>query len=87
MYKNCKNYQIFQELESSFDRLNEASWNIKQMESNYHNADHFRWAFNSFLRTLKEIISMLSAELQNDNPEIKEIIKSKKEELKKDHLV
>lgn len=87
VYKNCKNYQIFKGLESSFDRLNEASWNIRQMENNYHNADQFRWAFNGFLRTLKEIISMLSAELQNDNQEIKKIIKSKKEELKNDLLV
>jgi hypothetical protein len=50
---------------SAIDRLEEAHWNIHQMENNYHESDPFRFALNSFLRVIKEVPQILQMELQN----------------------
>lgn len=53
-------------LSSSFDRLQEAHWNIHHMEQHYHEADVFRYSLNSFLRVLKEVSQIMQMELQNE---------------------
>jgi hypothetical protein len=50
---------------SAYDRLEEAHWNIHQMELNYHESDSFRYSLNSFLRVIKEVPQILQMELQN----------------------
>jgi hypothetical protein len=62
----CPNLAIFQSLESSLDRQEEAAWFIRSMEKNYHRADQFRWCLNSFLRALKEVPQLISMEVQGN---------------------
>lgn len=62
----CTNLSILQSLESSLDRLGEAAWFIRLMEKNYHQADKFRWSLNSFLRAVKEVIQIVTMEVQHD---------------------
>jgi hypothetical protein len=62
----CTNHTILKSLESSLDRLEEAAWFIRLMEENYHRADKFRWSLNSFLRTLKEVIQIVTMEVQQN---------------------
>ncbi|MGM9986448.1 MAG: hypothetical protein ACI35O_04380 [Bacillaceae bacterium] len=50
---------------SAYDRLEEAHWNIHQIELNYHESDSFRYSLNSFLRVIKEVSQILQMELQN----------------------
>ncbi|MCG1010868.1 hypothetical protein J4760_12630 [Salinicoccus sp. ID82-1] len=50
---------------SAYDRLEEAHWNIHQMEYNYHDSDAFRYSLNSFLRVIKEVPQILQMELQS----------------------
>lgn len=64
MKNECNNYQILNQIEGSFDRLSEANWWICMMQTYYHHADQFRWSLNSFLRSFKEIIQILTMELQ-----------------------
>ncbi|QOK28053.1 hypothetical protein IIE26_05125 [Cytobacillus oceanisediminis] len=52
-------------ISSAYDRLEEAHWNIHQMEENYHESDPFRFALNSFIRVIKEVPQILQMELQN----------------------
>lgn len=52
---------------SAYDRLEEAHWNIHQMELNYHESDSFRYSLNSFLRVLKEVPQILQMELQDNS--------------------
>lgn len=52
-------------MESTIDRLAEAHWYIHEMEIYYHFADPFRWSFNGFIRSLKEIPQIMQMELQN----------------------
>ncbi|ARN76322.1 hypothetical protein BST96_06380 [Oceanicoccus sagamiensis] len=56
------------------------------MEYGYHEADRFRWALNSFLRCIKEVIQMATMEMQHA-PELNSWLKQQKEELHKDELV
>lgn len=73
----CQNKKIFASLSSSFDRIDEAAWFIRLMEENYHSADKFRWSLNSFLRTLKEIMQLVSMEVQESKELTKLVIKKK----------
>src|SRR5215813_287467 len=51
-------------IEDAIDRLNEAHYHIHMMEARYHDADPFRFSFNSFLRVLKEIPQILRMAMQ-----------------------
>lgn len=57
---------ISTKLNSTYDRLQEAHWNIHHMEQYYHEADLFRYSLNSFLRVLKEVSQIMQMELQNE---------------------
>lgn len=57
---------INEKLISTYDRLQEAQWNLHQMKLYYHEADLFRFSVNSFLRVLKEVPQILRMELQNE---------------------
>lgn len=83
---NCQNKEILDKLESSFDRVNESSWNIRLMEYSYHEADQFRWALNSFLRCIKEVIQIATMELQQE-AEIASWLKNQRKELQNDQLI
>lgn len=83
---NCPNREIFDSLSSSFDRIDEAAWFIRLMEENYHKADKFRWSLNSFLRTLKEIMQLVTMEVQGDR-RLTKLVADKKAELSKDPLI
>ncbi|MFJ7891307.1 hypothetical protein ACIQYL_25080 [Lysinibacillus xylanilyticus] len=50
---------------SAIDRLEEAHWNLHQIEEHYHEADIMRFSINSFLRVIKEVPQILQMELQN----------------------
>jgi hypothetical protein len=52
-------------IESALDRFREAHYWIHTLEQNYHHADPFRWHFNSFLKSIKEVPSLVSMGLQN----------------------
>lgn len=52
-------------LDEALDRFREAHFYIHVMENEYHRADEFRWACNSFLRVLKEVPQVLQMKLQN----------------------
>lgn len=86
MAEICSNFSIFMSLESSLDRLKEAEWFIHMMEEHYHEADQFRWSLNSFLRTLKEVIQLVSMEVQN-KPEVVAWFRDEKERVEKDPLL
>ncbi len=83
---SCPNKEIFNSLSSSFDRIDEAAWFIRLMEENYHEADKFRWSLNSFLRALKEIMQLVTMEVQGDKG-LKKVVTAKKAELSKDPLI
>lgn len=57
---------INEKLVSTYDRLQEAHWNLHQIEMYYHEADLFRYSVNSFLRVLKEFPQILKMEMQNE---------------------
>ncbi len=82
----CKNYEIFKSLESSLDRVHEAAWFIRLMEEHYHRADQFRWALNSFLRALKEVLQLVTMEVQQ-NKELSAWLRSEKDSLHSDPLI
>lgn len=84
--ENCPNGEVFRSLSSTFDRISEAEWFIRLMEENYHSADKFRWSLNSFIRTLKEIMQLLTMEVQQDKDLVK-MVSSKKEALFNDPLI
>ncbi|WP_236712098.1 hypothetical protein [Pseudomonas sp. EpS/L25] len=84
--EECPNRKVFDLLSSSFDRIHEASWFIRLMEENYHSADKFRWSLNSFLRTLKEIMQLVSMEVQGSK-ELSKLVVAKKSELSSDPLI
>ncbi len=83
---DCPNRKVFDSLSSSFDRIDEAAWFIRLMEENYHNADKFRWSLNSFLRTLKEVMQLVTMEVQGDQ-NLSKLVAAKKSELSKDPLI
>lgn len=82
----CSNLKILTLIESSLDRLTEASWFIHMMEENYHKADQFRWCLNAFLKSLKEIDRILVMELQN-NKEISQWLKKEIQHLLENELI
>lgn len=84
--ESCPNKTVFVSLSSSFDRIDEAAWFIRLMEENYHSANKFRWSLNSFLRTLKEIMQLVSMEVQVD-PKLVKLVAAKKAELSEDPLI
>lgn len=84
--EECPNRKVFDLLSSSFDRIDEAAWFIRLMEENYHSADKFRWSLNSFLRTLKEIMQLVSMEVQGSK-ELSKLVAAKKSELSSDPLI
>ncbi|RDY70385.1 hypothetical protein DXT76_13110 [Halobacillus trueperi] len=73
-------------LQSALDRLEEAHWNLHQMERYYHEADPFRYSLNSFLRVLKEIPQLIQMEMQNEEG-FKKWFANQKEILNKDELI
>ena len=83
---NCPNKKIFNQLESSFDRLMEAEWAIGLMRLNYHSADAFRWSLNCFLRSLKEISQIIQMEIQGDG-NTKTLFKTITKKLKENELI
>ncbi|MHB0805296.1 hypothetical protein [Stutzerimonas nitrititolerans] len=84
--EECPNRKVFDSLSSSFDRIDEAAWFIRLMEENYHSANKFRWSLNSFLRTLKEIMQLVSMEVQGSK-ELSKLVAAKKSELSNDPLI
>jgi hypothetical protein len=56
------------------------------MEQHYHRADWFRWSLNSFLRSLKEVVQLLTMDVQGD-PEIVEWLREEKEQLNDEPLI
>lgn len=82
----CPNKEVFKSLSSTFDRLEEAAWFIRLMEENYHSADKFRWSLSSFLRSLKEIMQLLTMELQKDKT-TSSLVNQKRAELSSDPLI
>lgn len=78
--------KTLESLSSAFDRLDEAAWFIRLMEENYHNADKFRWSLNSFLRSLKEIMQLVTIAVQG-NPVLVKVVSKKKAELTEDELL
>ncbi len=56
--------EAFQKIESSWDRFQEAHFWLHSMEDAYHYANRFRWCFNAFLRSLKEVPQLLTMETQ-----------------------
>lgn len=83
---DCQNLLILTSIESSLDRLSEAAWNIRMMEENYHQADQFRWSLNSFLRVIKEVVQILTMDLQN-KPEILKWFKIEKTKILQDPFI
>ena len=84
--ENCPNQEILQSLSSTLDRLEESSWHIRMMEQHYHSADCFRWSLNSFLRSLKEVIQLLTMDVQG-KPEIVKWLREEKEKLNEEPLI
>ena len=82
----CPNKEVFESLSSTFDRLEESAWFIRLMEENYHSADMFRWSLSSFLRALKEVMQLLTMELQKDRV-ASSFVNEKKAELSSDPLI
>jgi hypothetical protein len=82
----CPNRAIFKSLESSLDRLEEAAWFIRMMEEHYHKADRFRWSLNSFLRTLKEVLQLVTMEVQQHR-EVTNWLSSEKKKLSEEPLI
>jgi hypothetical protein len=84
--RTCENYKIFKSLESSLDRVGEAAWFIRLMEEHYHKADQFRWSLSSFLRVLKEVLQLVTMEVQQ-NKELLAWLRVEKKRLNDDPLI
>jgi hypothetical protein len=84
--ENCSNHAILQSLESSLDRLEEAAWFIRMMEDHYHKADRFRWSLNSFLRALKEVVQLVTMEVQQ-RPAVSAWLRAEKQALSQEPLI
>lgn len=82
----CNNFTALKSIESSLDRLQEAAWFIRMMEEHYHQADQFRWSLNSFLRTIKEVLQILTMEVQSQK-DVAAWLKGEKEALNGDPLI
>lgn len=75
-----------EKLSASIDRMHEAHFWLHSMESHYHEADQFRWCFNAFLRSLKEISQLITMEVQG-NKEVANWFKGHKDNLNNDPLL
>ena len=53
------------DIDPALDRFSEAHWWIHTLEQHYHDADPFRWHFNAFLKSIKEVPHLLAMGLQN----------------------
>ena len=84
--EQCTNHSILKSLESSLDRLEEAAWFIRLMEEKYHQADKFRWSLNSFLRALKEVIQVVTMEVQQSKA-VSTWLKDEKERMNSEPLI
>lgn len=74
------------QIESTIDRLFEASFHLDQMELAYHSANRFRWCLNCFLRSLKEVPDLLTMELQN-KPDFPSWMRPRRKALMSDNVV
>jgi len=83
---NCPNHEILESLSSTLDRLDESAWHIRMMEQHYHHADCFRWSLNSFLRSLKEVVQLLTMDVQG-NSEVVKWLREEKGKLNDEPLV
>lgn len=84
--EDCSNRAILRSLESSLDRLEEAAWFIRMMEEHYHQANCFRWSLNSFLRALKEVVQLVTMEVQQ-RPDVSTWLKAEKLALSQEPLI
>lgn len=84
--KICPNYKIIKSLSSTLDRLEESGWHIRMMERHYHHANYFRWSLNSFLRSLKEVVQLLTMDIQG-NSDVVKWFRKEREKLKDEPLV
>jgi hypothetical protein len=84
--KNCPNHEILRSLSSTLDRLEESAWHLRRMEQHYHKADCFRWSLNSFLRSLKEVVQLLTMDVQSQ-PKIVMWLREEKEKLNNEPLI
>lgn len=82
----CPTRSILKSLESSLDRLEEAAWFIRMMEEHYHQADRFRWSLNSFLRTIKEVLQLVTMEVQQHR-EVSAWLRGEKKKLSQEPLI
>lgn len=82
----CANQDILTSLESSLDRMEEAAWFIRMMEEHYHKADRFRWSLNSFLRSLKEVLQLVTIEVQQ-NRQVSAWLRAEKKKLADEPLI
>jgi hypothetical protein len=82
----CPNHEILKSLSSTLDRLEEAAWHLHMMEQHYHKADYFRWSLNCFLRSLKEVVQLLTMDVQG-KPVIVEWLREEKDRLKEEPLI
>lgn len=83
---SCPNQEILKSLSSTLDRLDESAWHIRMMEQHYHYADRFRWSLNSFLRSLKEVVQLLTMDVQG-RPAVVKWLKEEKEKLNDEPLI
>jgi hypothetical protein len=56
------------------------------MEEHYHKADQFRWSLSSFLRVLKEVLQLVTMEVQQ-NKELSAWLRVEKKRLHDDPLI
>ncbi|MBB1601776.1 hypothetical protein A9977_17190 [Variovorax sp. UMC13] len=56
------------------------------MEDHYHQADRFRWSLNSFLRALKEVVQLVTMEVQQRS-EVSTWLKAEKLALSQEPLI
>jgi hypothetical protein len=83
---SCPNRKILESLSSTLDRLEESAWHIRMMEQHYHRADFFRWSLNSFLRSLKEVVQLLTTDVQS-NAGVVKWLREEKENLRDEPLI
>src|SRR5437660_4540968 len=73
-------------IEGSLDRWAEAHWNLHQIEQHYHFPEAFRYSFNAFVRSLKEVPQILKMDLQNE-PDFASTIKPMIDHMREDPLL
>jgi hypothetical protein len=73
-------------IEASLNRWEECHWHLHLMEQNYHEPEPFRYAFNSFLRAVKEVPSIIDHDSQVSPAPVKATIKRSLENLRRSAL-